>query len=56
MWKQIRAKSKYGRTTLCKDLEGKALFTAMLRPYVTTHYKMTDDGLADPWSPLLASW
>jgi hypothetical protein len=33
VWKELVAKSEAERRVLCKHLEGKALFTAILRMY-----------------------
>jgi hypothetical protein len=41
-WKELVAKAEAERAVLCKHLEGKALFTAMLRLYAATHRELRD--------------
>jgi formamidopyrimidine-DNA glycosylase len=40
MWKELIARAEAERTVLCKHLDGKALFTAMLRLYAAIHREM----------------
>jgi hypothetical protein len=40
VWKELTEKAEAQRTVLCKHLDGKALFTGMLRLYAATHRKM----------------
>jgi uncharacterized protein with von Willebrand factor type A (vWA) domain len=42
VWKDLVAKSEAERVVLCKHLDGKALFTAMLRLYAALHREMRD--------------
>lgn len=39
-WKDITAKAEAERSVLCKHLEGKALFTAILHLYASTHSEL----------------
>jgi hypothetical protein len=47
-WKQIISKAEDERSILCKHLEGKALFTAVLHPYATTHRELRDSRQPEP--------
>jgi hypothetical protein len=40
VWKELVAKAEAERVVLCKHLDGKALFTAMLRLYAALHREM----------------
>jgi hypothetical protein len=42
VWKDPVAKAEAERVVLCKHLDGKALFTAMLRLYAALHREMRD--------------
>jgi hypothetical protein len=42
LWKELVARAEAERAVLCKHLDGKALFTAMLRLYAATHREMRD--------------
>jgi hypothetical protein len=39
-WKEITTRAEAERAVLCKHLEGKALFAAILRLYATTHTEL----------------
>jgi hypothetical protein len=41
-WKEITSRAEAERIVLCKHLEGKPLFTAMLRLYAATHRDLRD--------------
>jgi DNA primase len=45
VWKELVARAEAERAVLCKDLDGKALFTAMLRLYAALHREMRDSVL-----------
>jgi hypothetical protein len=42
VWKELAAKAEAERTVLCKHLEGKALFTGILRLYAAIHRDMNE--------------
>jgi hypothetical protein len=42
VWKELIARTEAERAVLCKHLDGKALFTAMLRLYAALHREMRD--------------
>jgi hypothetical protein len=42
MWKELIARAEAERAVLCKHLDGKALFTAILRLYAAIHRVMHD--------------
>jgi hypothetical protein len=42
VWKELLAKSETERRVLCKHLEGKALFTAMLRMYAAIYRELRE--------------
>jgi hypothetical protein len=42
VWKDLVAKAEAERVVLCKHLDGKALFTAMLRLYAALHRELRD--------------
>jgi hypothetical protein len=46
--KQITLKAEDERPILCKHLEGKALFTAVLHLYATTHRELRDSRQPEP--------
>jgi hypothetical protein len=41
VWKELVTKAESERTVLCKHLDGKALFTAILRLYAAIHREMS---------------
>jgi hypothetical protein len=41
-WKEITARAEAERTVLCKHLEGKALYSTLLRLYATTHKELRE--------------
>jgi hypothetical protein len=41
-WKELVAKAEAEKAVLCKHLDGKALFTAMLRLYAALHREIRD--------------
>jgi hypothetical protein len=45
VWKELVAKAEAERAVLCKHLDGKALFTAMLRLYAALHREMRESDL-----------
>jgi hypothetical protein len=45
VWKELIARAEAERAVLCKHLDGKALFTAMLRLYSARHREMRDSVL-----------
>jgi hypothetical protein len=47
MWKELIATAEAERTVLCKHLDSKALFTAMLRLYAAIHREMCDSVLPE---------
>jgi hypothetical protein len=51
VWNKLIAKSEAERTVLCKHLDGKALFTAMLRLYATIHREMRESLLLEQKEP-----
>jgi hypothetical protein len=42
MWREITTRAETERAVLCKHLEGKALYSALLRLYATTHKELRD--------------
>jgi hypothetical protein len=42
LWKELIARAETERAVLCKHLDGKVLFTAMLRLYAAIHREMRD--------------
>jgi hypothetical protein len=42
VWKDLVARAEAERVVLCKHLDGKALFTAMLRLYAALHRELRD--------------
>jgi hypothetical protein len=42
VWKELIAKAEAERVVLCKHLEGRVLFTAMLRLYAALHRELRD--------------
>jgi hypothetical protein len=52
VWKQLADRAEAERRVLCKHLDGKALFTGMLRLYALTHREMRDSLLnTSKWEP-----
>jgi hypothetical protein len=47
-WKEIVTRAEAERAVLCKHLEGKALFTGLLRLYAITHREMRDSLQPEP--------
>jgi hypothetical protein len=45
LWKDLVARAEAERVVLCKHLDGKALFTAMLRLYAALHKELRDSTL-----------
>jgi hypothetical protein len=45
LWKDLVARAEAERVVLCKHLDGKALFTAMLRLYAALHMELRDSAL-----------
>jgi hypothetical protein len=48
IWKQILSKAEDERSVLVKHQEGKALFTALLHMYATTHKELCDSRQPEP--------
>jgi hypothetical protein len=48
IWRQITSKAKVERSMLCKHLEGKVFFTAMLHLYTTMHRELRDSHQPEP--------
>jgi hypothetical protein len=46
-WKRLNDKAESEKSVLCKHLDGKALFTGMLRLYTATHRVMEDSLLQE---------
>jgi hypothetical protein len=46
MWKRLVDKAENEKSVLCKHLDGKALFTGMLRLYAAIHREMEDSLLS----------
>jgi hypothetical protein len=42
VWKDLITRAEAERVVLCKHLDGKSLFTAMLRPYAALHRELRD--------------
>jgi hypothetical protein len=51
LWIELVARVETERAVLCKHLDGKALFTAMLRLYAAIHREMRDSVLPDSQQP-----
>jgi hypothetical protein len=47
MWKELIARAETERTVLCKQLDGKAFFTAILCLYAAIHREMRDSDLPE---------
>jgi hypothetical protein len=47
-WRKIISKAEDERSVLVKHLEGKALFTALLHLYATTHRELSDSRQPEP--------
>jgi hypothetical protein len=47
-WIEITSRAEAERIVLCKHLEGKSLFTAMLRLYAVTHRELRDSLQPEP--------
>jgi hypothetical protein len=41
VWKQLIIRAEEEKSVLCKHLDGKALFTGILRPYASMHREMS---------------
>ena len=48
VWTQLLSKSEDERSVLCRHLDGKALFTGLLRLYATTHRELRESLLPEP--------
>jgi hypothetical protein len=46
-WKRLIDKAENEKNVLCKQLDGKVLFTGMLRLYATTHRELKDSFLPE---------